>query len=132
VCQELAPGEREVRETILSSITAHLGYDGADSWRGYGFNLQRAYFDSDLYLLEGIGKDTFFDVSDATFVDSKLVIEKRYDGIFGIFTAQRATFQGSTSVGVSGWFRDGVIDFKTPNSMAADSISLTLELTVAS
>ncbi len=110
--QELAPGEREVRETILSSITAHLEYNGADSWRGYGFNLQRAYFDSDLYLLEGIGEDTFFDVSDATFVDSKLVMEKRNDGIFGIFTARRATFQGSTSVSVSGWFKDGAIDFR--------------------
>lgn len=113
--QELAPGEREVRETILSSITVHLDYDGADSWRGYGFNLQRAYFDSDLYLLEGIGKDTFFDVSDATFADGKLVIEKRYDDAFGTFTAQRATFKGSTSVRVSGWFKDGIIDFRDTN-----------------
>lgn len=110
--QDLVPGEREVRETILSSITDHLDYDGPDSWRGYGFNLQRAYFDSDLYLLQTIGEDTFFDVSDATFADSKLIIEKSGDDDFGIFNARRSTFKGSTSVKISGWFKDGILDFR--------------------
>ena len=29
---------------------------------------------------------------------------------------------------MSGWFKDGEIDFETPNSMAADSISLALRI----
>ncbi|MEU5946337.1 pentapeptide repeat-containing protein [Micromonospora sp. NPDC047465] len=110
--EELATGEREVRETILSSIMAHLDEDSDESWRGYGFNLQRAFFDTDIYLLDGIGEETFFDVTGAVFADSKLVINKPPGGNFGIFVAQRATFKGSTTVEIAGWYKEGAIDFR--------------------
>ncbi|WP_174529625.1 hypothetical protein [Micromonospora maritima] len=109
--EEIPTGEREVRETILSSIMTHLENSGTDSWQGYAFNLQRALFDSDIYLLRGLREGTFFDVTGATFSDGTLIVSQPLDEDFGTFVAERALFKGSTKVEFSGWYREGVIDF---------------------